>query len=264
MEPSCHVTFDSCNESNLCDNNSTCINTDERTDPPIICLCTKNYIGKFCHELAATINLNISFSTFNRQLTPTVVVHIGKLNFAGVMIHSHYYLYEKVQSNTSLAQITYPDVYLPERGIILLQTFENSTNLYGDYYLVASLDENMKYKTIDKTIDQTDRCSFISEVMNETILNYPSLKRIKYYNLPCIQRQKDLKCFYDHAYFCLCIEKYQLQADCYFIDHTKGKCVNPFYCVNNGFMFTRSNKFIPLSMFVSVLLLRSTMSIYDV
>ena len=44
-----------------------------------------------------------------------------------------------------------------------------------------------------------DRCEYI----NETIANYPLIRRMKYYHLLC--QKSSISCFYDHQdYFCLC------------------------------------------------------------
>ncbi|CAF4368913.1 unnamed protein product, partial [Adineta steineri] len=74
-----------------------------------------------------------------------------------------------------------------------------------DYYLAVVRDiQNYSIYT-QTSITSNQRCLYINELFNLSILTLPRIERIKYYHLPC-QYQKNLRCFYDKIFMCLCAQ----------------------------------------------------------
>jgi hypothetical protein len=63
-------------------------------------------------------------------------------------------------------------------------------------------------------------CPHISELFNETFVQWHLLRRIKYYHLPCENQSLNLSCFYDDVHFCLCYDHGGKHlANCFNFDH---------------------------------------------
>jgi hypothetical protein len=90
-----------------------------------------------------------------------------------------------------------------------------------------------KSTTISRRIKSSDRCAHISEVLNETIVKYDLIRRIKYYHLVC---QKHLTCFYDNNHFCLCNDyNNERLANCFeFNSSIKHDCFGQSNCEKNA------------------------------
>ena len=104
------------------------------------------------------------------------------------------------------------------------------------YYLITVQKTNHTPTNLTKTIHSSDRCPYISEVLNETIANYHLLRRIKYYHLPCQRRSPPLSCFFDANYFCLCEDFGQGRiSNCWeFNSSMKHDCFGESNCENGG------------------------------
>ncbi len=73
--------------------------------------------------------------------------------------------------------------------------------------------------------------------MNETIVQWDLIRRIKYYHLPCQNQSLNLSCFYDEVHLCLCYDFRQQQrlANCFNFDHNmKFDCSGKSECENSG------------------------------
>ncbi|CAF3396155.1 unnamed protein product [Rotaria socialis] len=98
----------------------------------------------------------------------------------------------------------------------------------------------IREKFIESEYIQTElvaqqRCYFIDELLNETVRSYPRLHRIKYY--PLLYRQhRELKCFYDENYMCLCdMDRF---SNCFAFDHSiTYDCQGYNDCENGGQCF---------------------------
>jgi hypothetical protein len=87
-----------------------------------------------------------------------------------------------------------------------------------------------------KKINSSNHCKHIGEVLNETIIKFSLIRRIKYYHLPCQNRSFNIPCFYDENYFCLCYN-YDLQrlANCFEFNYRKKfDCLGESNCENNA------------------------------
>ena len=49
-------------------------------------------------------------------------------------------------------------------------------------------------------INPSDRCPHISELFNQTFIQWHLIRRIKYYHLPCQNQSLNLSCFYDDVH----------------------------------------------------------------
>jgi hypothetical protein len=73
-------------------------------------------------------------------------------------------------------------------------------------------------------------------VLNETIVQLPPVRQIKYYYLPCQNHLLNLSCFYGDDHLCLCYDfEQQRLANCFNFDHNmKFDCQGQSVCENDG------------------------------
>ncbi|CAF2573300.1 unnamed protein product [Rotaria sp. Silwood2] len=90
------------------------------------------------------------------------------------------------------------------------------------YYLITVQKKYHQSTTITREIQPSNRCPHINEVLNETIVKFHLLRRIKYYHLPCQRHSSQLFCFYDDNHFCLCNNfGQQSVVNCFEFNYTK-------------------------------------------
>ncbi|CAF3626656.1 unnamed protein product [Rotaria sp. Silwood1] len=89
---------------------------------------------------------------------------------------------------------------------------------------------------ISTEITRSQHCPHIQELVDQQILDYPILRRVKYYHLPCM-KDSDLFCFHDNETFmCLCTEK--RHANCFHFDFNMSyDCMGWNDCQNEGQCF---------------------------
>jgi hypothetical protein len=106
-----------------------------------------------------------------------------------------------------------------------------------NYYLaVVQETSNPSTIIINKTINSSDYCPHISELFNETFVQWHLLRRIKYYHLPCQNQALNLSCFYDDVHFCLCYNFNEKRlANCLNFDHNMAfNCLGRSECENEA------------------------------
>ncbi|CAF4176293.1 unnamed protein product, partial [Adineta steineri] len=104
-----------------------------------------------------------------------------------------------------------------------------------NYYLTVVREKTLQSEKISTNINQDYKCENITKLLNSTILNYKTLRRLKYYQLPCIQNLK-LKCFYDDTYMCVCDKN--RYANCFeFNLNMSYDCQGNNYCGKHGECF---------------------------
>lgn len=74
----------------------------------------------------------------------------------------------------------------------------------NNYYLITVEKTYNRSGEISRTIDQSDRCEHLREILNKTIANYHLLRRIKYHHVACQRAAPKLSWFYDENHFCSC------------------------------------------------------------
>ncbi|CAF1336384.1 unnamed protein product [Adineta ricciae] len=108
-----------------------------------------------------------------------------------------------------------------------------------NFYLAVTQKHFNQSSVIATTIQSSDRCQHISEIFNQTLVDFHLLRRIKYYHVPCQNLQLNLSCFYDEEHLCLCYDHgEQRLANCFNFEHQKKfDCHGKSVCENGGHCF---------------------------
>jgi hypothetical protein len=224
-----------CQDNSLCQNGGQCVPNDEYlvSKQNFTCLCRKEFRGDRC-EIVET-KLILSFDK-NIVLTQSIFIHFFRvinrtedINFIEVIDDI-----EPLRSTTfrtiPLQQDTLT-IYWSQRFHLVFIELDNK-----NYYLTVKQKNYNQSATINKTIHPSYRCPHIREVLNETIVQLPPVRQIKYYHLPCQNQLLNLSCFYGDEYLCLCYDLEQKRAaNCFKFDHNmKLDCEGRSVCENNG------------------------------
>ncbi|CAF3551688.1 unnamed protein product [Rotaria sp. Silwood1] len=104
------------------------------------------------------------------------------------------------------------------------------------FYLIVLQSNYTHSANISTEIARSQHCPHIQELFDQQILDYPILRRVKYYHLPCM-KDSDLFCFHDNETFmCLCTEK--RHANCFHFDFKMAyDCMGWNDCQNEGQCF---------------------------
>ena len=102
-------------------------------------------------------------------------------------------------------------------------------------YLAFIQNHSNQSMKIKQTIKPIDRCPNITELFNQTFIQWHLIRRIKYYHLPC----QNLSCFHDDVHLCLCYQFGQKRlANCFKFNHEMSfNCYGQSECENNGQCF---------------------------
>ena len=209
-------------ENESCLNGGKCISMDENiiSEKRFLCICIEGFSGDRC-ELADA-KLILSFDE-HIPLPQYILVHfIEVIHHAAVENGS---TYKMIPANQNSVTVYRSHPY----HIAFIQSYDN-------YYLVTVQKRFNRSQTILRTITTSDRCQYINEVLNETIVQFHLLRRIKYYHLPCQNRSSKLSCFYDDTHFCLCYDfGLQRLANCFEFDYRrKFDCYGESNCQNGA------------------------------
>jgi hypothetical protein len=221
--PRCLLNNTICQNNSPCENGGQCVPNDEYlvSKQNFICHCRKEFRGDRC-ELNET-KLILSFDK-NILLTQSIFIH-----FIQVIDNI-----EPVRSTTfrtiSFQQDTLT-IYWSQRFHLVFIELDNK-----NYYLTISQTIYNQSATINKTIHPSDRCPHIREVLNETIVQWDLIRRIKYYHLSCQNHLLNLSCFHDEVHLCLCYDfEQQRLANCFKFDHNmKFDCQGQSVCGKDG------------------------------
>ncbi|CAF3948757.1 unnamed protein product, partial [Rotaria sp. Silwood1] len=231
--PRCLLTNPVCQSglNGTCDNGGQCISQDEyiHSEKKHTCICPKGFTGERC-EIPDT-KIIISFHK-DISLPQSMLVH-----------------FIQVVNNSPPERATTFKTILIQKDSVTVQWSRPFhimfvELLHKSYYLIVAQNTYNQSAIINKIINPSDRCENISEFFNETIVNWHLLRRIKYYHLPCHQRQSshNLSCFYDDVHLCLC-ENYgnQRLANCFEFEHNmKFDCSGQSGCENGARCFQDS------------------------
>ena len=202
-------------------NNSTCLNNGQYvlTEDKFFCICPKGFSGDRC-ELE-DVKIILSFDE-NIILSDFMLVHLIEIQKEA-----------SVRNGSTFQSIP---LYQREITVRWAQPFHIVfiELLKKTYYLVSVQKNYNRSQIIRKLMTTSDRCNHVSEYVNETIVNYPLIRRIKYYHLPC--QNKTISCFYDRDHFCLCNDfGSQRVANCFEFDSTRThNCFKLSMCQNGG------------------------------
>jgi hypothetical protein len=206
-----------------CQNGGQCIPITENmvSDKQFICLCSHGFSGKRCEIVDNKIIVSFHKDII---LPQTIFVHFIRV----------------IDNGPPENGSTYKTIPIDQKSIIIYwsRPFHVAfVEFFGNnFYMIIVQKTYNQSLVISKTINPSDRCEHLSEVLNETIVNFHLLRRIKYYHLPCQKRSSLLSCFYDDSHFCLCDDfGDQRVANCFEFNHTiQHDCFDGSSCENGA------------------------------
>jgi hypothetical protein len=209
-----------------CENGGQCVPTDGQMifNRMFTCICPKGFSGDRC-EIADN-QLVLSFDK-EIVLSQSLFIHFIQV----------------LNNNLPIRGTTFQTIPIQKDAIIIRwsQPFHLIfTELDKKiYYLTVIQTTYNRSTTINRTIHVSDRCPNITELFNQTFLQWHLLRQIKYYHLPCQNQSLNLSCFYDDVHLCLCYTFNEKRlANCFHFDHTmKMDCFGQNECENDGQCF---------------------------
>ncbi|UJR24120.1 hypothetical protein I4U23_027087 [Adineta vaga] len=231
--PRCLIYQDSCN---ICQNGGQCIVMDEYeiSLKKYICICPKGYSGDQCEQIQT--KFEILFNK-NENLYPSIFIHFIEIKKNDFPIRT------TTIQRTRIGQNFLSFYWSLPYHIVFIELLDKEGN--KNYYLISIQKKYQSSLIIKKSINSFDQCLNINELLNETIMNYHFLRRIKYYHLPC-QRSSTLLCFYDEQQFCLCqqLDHYEQRVtNCLNFNYTSDvNCRGKSICEHNGKCFEENSR----------------------
>ncbi|CAF0939386.1 unnamed protein product [Adineta steineri] len=223
--PRCYLNS-ICQMNNKCMNKGICVPYDLRQSlTNFTCVCPDGFSGEFCEK--TDVRIDISFS--NVEIPQSLLVH-----FINVIPH----LYGR--DKTEPIRVTmFKKILFNQKTIILHMSlpfhlvFVEFQNMY---YLIILQHSYTSSVTFSTQISPSQRCPHIQEVLDEVIIGYSHLRRVKYYHTIC-QNHPDLICFHDsYTFMCLCTE--ERHANCFHFDFNMTyNCLGQNDCQNDGRCF---------------------------
>ena len=193
----CYLENDLCERSNAlkCQNGGQCISRDIRipTDQSTICSCPDRFHGSQCERNSTQIDIVIDMPDIKDSL---------RLHFIRVYSHlSSQPFYPSGEMSAHERATTFKRIpFDKDQVTIYWQTPFHSIFIEHDQQLY------LVYTQL--------RCPPIEELLNESIIGYPRLHRVKYYHIPC-QTNPTLNCFHDSDQsICLCTHDHQMKYNC--------------------------------------------------
>ncbi len=223
MGYNCRVLSFRC-ENITCLNGGTCISLDERTIR-WTCRCPIHYFGKFCQYVESRMILHMP-----PMFTPLIIVHLlhSPSSARSMLLQRSLFVSRHIQASADIEVFESNQEFLAP--VIIAQLFLSSNeqiqSFYGSYYLIANNNSNLKQLSV--SILNENYCPHVKERLNDTIMSYVWLKRIKFYH----RYLKNTRCFYDENYMCLANE-FGL-PECYNFNHGVANCTDRNYCLNDG------------------------------
>jgi hypothetical protein len=194
-------------QNDTCYNGGQCIPVDEYviSHRKFTCICQQGFTGDRC-EIRDT-KITISFQK-DIVLPQSMLLHFIEVINGGPPKRATSFKVIPVNQNSAIVYWSDPFhvvfVELPQKN----------------YYLAVVQEAYHPSTAIDRTLNPSDRCKNISEVLNETIVNLHLLRRIKHYHVPCETHSSQLSCFYDDIHLCLCVNHgQQREANCFEFNH---------------------------------------------
>ncbi|CAF2574165.1 unnamed protein product [Rotaria sp. Silwood2] len=232
------------NQNTTCYNGGQCIPTDNHvaSNKKFKCICQKGFTGDRC-EIADN-KIIVSFHQ-DIILPDSLLIHFIQVIDGASPTNGSTFKMIPIYQNTVMINWSYPF------HIAFVQLFNNN------YYLITVQKIYHQSTTIIREIQPSDRCPYINEVLNETIVKFHLLRRIKYYHLPCQRYSPQLSCFYDDNHFCLC-NNYgeQRLANCFEFNYTKkfdcfgqSACENGAQCLQDTFACPQTSTCVCLTCF---------------
>ncbi|CAF1542354.1 unnamed protein product [Adineta ricciae] len=213
--PRCYLNHMAC-DPNPCKYGGKCVPTDAQIPSrSFTCFCPEGFSGSTCELRDSRIDI-----TFEQVSVPNYIQgHIITVQNDKDPLRTDVLKKVPVDRNTVILYISI------SFHILFVQ-------IYTTYYLLMS---KAVYTPSTHTISVptwNQRCAPLHEVLNTTLLNHPLRRRVKYYHVPC-QQHRDLLCFYDETFMCLCTD--ERHANCFeFVHNITSDCQDTKYCGNAG------------------------------
>ena len=211
------------------DSNHTCFNGaqcipidgDEIYSKTFTCICRKGFTGERCELVDKPISLS-----FHRD------INLGQsilLHFIRAFDHAppeNGSAYKLIPASQRVVTVFWAHPF----HIALAELVRKH------YYVVAIQAQNSSSTPIARVITPSDRCPYISELLNDTVAQLHLLRRIKLYHLTCQKYSSSFSCFYDDNHFCLCTNfGTQRVANCFEFDYRrKFDCFGHSQCENGA------------------------------
>ena len=206
--PRCFINRTMCqNQGNnsTCLHNGTCITLEglasSKHHPSFACVCSNGYTGERCEISLDTISISIDRNIISSQL---IYIHlISVFDFVPLQRAT---TFQTIHSHQDLIVVN----VLQHVSLIFIEFFEKK------YYLTDFRDDSK----LNTTVTMSDHCPNISELFNQTFIQWSLIRRVKYYHLPCQNLSLNIKCFHDDVHLCLCYSFHGKRlANCFEFDH---------------------------------------------
>ena len=225
------------NNKSLCQKKGELILTEDylNSNEHLICHCKRGFSGHSCEIIDS--QLTFTFDE-NIKLDQSIIIHFIEIK------HFHS---AATNYNNIIRSATFQTINYQQKSVIIYWSqsfhlvFIELLNVNKHYYLAVVDSRKNETKLINRTIQTSDRCLHISEIFNQTFLQWNLIRRIKYYHLPCQNQSLNLKCFHDEKNFCLCYDFHGKRlANCFEFQHNltydcsgRSRCENSGRCLQN-------------------------------
>ncbi|CAF0817434.1 unnamed protein product [Adineta steineri] len=216
----CYLQYTTCqSNNNSCQNNGKCIPYNNHINyDDFICLCPESFTGSHCEYHSNKIDINFKIDSIPLSIIAHYIISYTDKR------HERKTMFKKIPLDQYSIELFYTTPF----NLLFIEISNN-------YYLTVIREESIRSEYISTNINQDYKCEYIDKLLNSTILNYKNLRRLKYYQLPCIENLK-LKCFYDEKYMCVCDKS--RYSNCFDFEHNMSyNCQGHSYCGDNGRCF---------------------------
>ncbi|CAF0832608.1 unnamed protein product [Adineta ricciae] len=216
--PRCYLQHTLC-QRNPCKNNGRCMpDYHSENKQGFVCLCIDGYTGTYCEHQSTSIAL-----TFKVDLIPSFVF-VHTITSFDQKTHERMTTFQKIPFDQDSTV-----VYIKQAFHLLFIEFSSN------YYLILTREEHIPSEHVTVDLTANHQCINIMDLLNSTIMNYTNLRRLKYYQLPCLSNP-NLQCFYDEKHICICDRS--RFSNCFEFNHTMSyDCQQSDYCENKGECF---------------------------
>ena len=231
----CYLTNQFCQEKGAkrCRNNGTCIPRDTRISfgQTTTCSCLDGFYGDECQFNETRIDILIAMPVTKDSLLIhfiTVNSHLPAIQYVPTKQwgpHERSTTFKRIPFDSDIVTIhwSYP-------FHLIFAEYDNQM------YLIVMQLNYVASSSLSTTIGSHNRCPSIHELLSDEIVNYPRLRRVKYYHISC-QERLNLECFHDADQF-ICLCTHDRRANCFAFDHhMQHNCQQLPFCENGGQCF---------------------------
>jgi hypothetical protein len=185
--------------SKPCQNGALCIPHDDQLfEDRYTCICMEGFSGPTCATINTRIEINIGGSMTIPQLLFAHFITVRDKDNPQFKT-----IVQKIPADRE-GVIMYIDVPF---HLIFVQIDAN-------YYLTLVREVYTPSASVSSHVVPARRCPHIRELFDAQTVNYPLLRRVKYFHLPC-RKQVDLACFRDNEAPLMCICDRDHNANCF-------------------------------------------------